>query len=245
MIYHATSSLLDEVLAAHGGLERWRACKSLTSRMTASGRLWGGKGHGLGAVAPLVVTSDLHRQQVSITAFCEADWTMTWAPDRVAIAGRDGSLIAERADPRAAFTSRDADIDWDNLHQAYFSGCDLWTGLAAPFVFANPGFEVIEIEPLVHEGVALRGLWVRFPKGIHTHSREQQFYFGPDNLLRRHDCRVDVLAGAPFAHLLFDYVEVDGFRLPGRRSLYAVNSDGSLNYESNPMKLTLSSPVLR
>ena len=46
-----------------------------------------------------------------------------------------------------------------------------------------------------------RGLRATFPDSIATHSREQDFYFGPDGLLRRRDYHVDVAGGFAAAQL--------------------------------------------
>src|SRR5260370_15117666 len=40
-----------------------------------------------------------------------------------------------------------------------------------------------------------RGLRVTYPPSIASHSREQDFYFGPDLLLRRHDYHLDASSG--------------------------------------------------
>jgi hypothetical protein len=52
---------------------------------------------------------------------------------------------------------------------------------------ALPGFEIIEI-PSWREGTAKwRRLRARFPDVPASQSKEQDFYFGDDFLLRRHD----------------------------------------------------------
>ena len=60
----------------------------------------------------------------------------------------------------------------------------------------------------------------RFPNGIASHSKEQDFYFDDDFLLRRHDYHVDVVGGFPVAHCVYDIVEVDGLRFPTKRRAY-------------------------
>jgi hypothetical protein len=45
-------------------------------------------------------------------------------------------------------------------------------------------------------------------------SKEQDFYFGDDFLLRRHDYRVEVAGGFPVAQYVYDIVDVDGLRFP-------------------------------
>jgi len=113
---------------------------------------------------------------------------------------------------------------WDPLHRAYFNGYALWTYLTTPFLFAEPGFRVAEIAP-VQEGETWRGLRATFPDDIATHSGEQDFYFGPDRLLRRHDYHVDVAGGFAAAQLVSRFVEVQGLRFPTRRRAYQRGDD--------------------
>jgi hypothetical protein len=70
----------------------------------------------------------------------------------------------------------------------------------------------------------LRGLAVRFPEGVHSHTREQRFYFGSDGLLRRHDYEVDVWADTPAAHFLSDY--------PCRENRYRPTASASCSSDS-------------
>jgi hypothetical protein len=51
-------------------------------------------------------------------------------------------------------------------------------------------------------------------------SKELDFYFGDDFLLRRHDYHVDVAGGFPAAQYVHDIVEVDGLRFPTKRRAY-------------------------
>jgi len=63
-------------------------------------------------------------------------------------------------------------------------------------------------------------LRARFPDYIASHSREQDFYFGDDLLLRRHDYHVDVAGGFPAAQYVHDIMDVQGFRFPTQRRAY-------------------------
>ena len=58
----------------------------------------------------------------------------------------------------------------------------MWTYHAFPFAFAEPGYEAREIEPIAHEDELLRGLSIRLPEGVHSHSREQRFCIFRTNL---------------------------------------------------------------
>jgi hypothetical protein len=63
-------------------------------------------------------------------------------------------------------------------------------------------------------------LRTKFPNGVASHSKEQDFYFGDDFLLRRHDYHVEVAGGFPVAQYVYDIVDVDGLRFPTKRRAY-------------------------
>ena len=109
---------------------------------------------------------------------------------------------------------------WAPLQSAYFNGYAMWTYLTTPFFMAMPGFDVSEIDPWQEGEERWRGLRVRFPEQIASHSKEQDFYFGEDYLLRRHDYHVDVAGGFPTAQYVDNIVEVDGVKLPTKRRAY-------------------------
>jgi hypothetical protein len=54
------TSLLSEVLEAHGGLERWRQFTTLSATIVTGGEFWSFKGL-VQAARPRRVTVDLHR----------------------------------------------------------------------------------------------------------------------------------------------------------------------------------------
>lgn len=230
--------LIEEALEAHGGHDRWRRLRGMASTIRTGGRLWELKGAPLIDV-PRRATTEFHRQWTQVTPFGEPGWTMTWTPDHVEIRDQECSVIAARDQGRDAF-DRSFDGQWDPLNLAYFNGYAMWTYHAAPFLFGEPGYEVRDIEPIEYDGGRLRGVAVRFPVGVHSHTREQLFYFGGDGLLYRHDYRVDVWADTPAAHFLFDYVEVAGLMYPRRRSVFTVKPDGSLDLDFNAVTIELS-----
>jgi hypothetical protein len=96
----------------------------------------------------------------------------------------------------------------------------LWTCLTTPFLFALPGFSVQEISPWQEAGETWRGLRVTFPAEIASHSRKQDFYFGSDFLLRRHDYHVEASGGFAAAQYVYDYVTAQGIIFPTRRRAY-------------------------
>jgi hypothetical protein len=109
---------------------------------------------------------------------------------------------------------------WDLLHRAYFNGYALWTCLTTPFLLAMEGFEVREIEPWREGTEVWHGLRATFPAAIASHSTEQEFYFGPDMLIRRHDYRVEIAGNFQAAQYISDLVSIDGIKIPTRRRAY-------------------------
>lgn len=240
----STSPLLAEALGAHGGLDRWRQFTSLSATVVTGGEFWGMK-HVDQDADPRRVTVDLAHEHASLTPFGDPDWSLAFVPDRIAIDSSGGDVIAERRDPRASFAGHGIDTPWDPLHRAYFSGYALWTYLNTPFVLAEPDFEVAAIAPIDAGDETWRGLRARFPGRIATHSAEQDFYFGPDGLLRRHDYHVDVAGGFAAAHLVSDFVEAQGLRFPTRRRAYQRADDLKPKLEPVMVSIDLSEFSLR
>jgi hypothetical protein len=117
------------------------------------------------------------------------------------------------------------DTPWDALHRAYFNGYVLWTYLTTPFLLVMPGFEIREIASWHEADEHWRGLRTRFPDALASHSTEQDFYFGDDGLLRRHDYHVEVAGGFATAQYVYDMLEVDGLRFPTKRRAYMRGPD--------------------
>ncbi len=239
-----TQPLLSQVLEAHGGLECWQKFNTLSATVVTGGEFWGFKGLVQDA-DPRRITIDLHREWGSLEPFGNPDWRTDFTPERVAIVARDGTTIAERSGPRAAFAGHTQTTPWDPLHRAYFNGYALWTYLSTPFVFADPGFKVVEISPIREGDENWRGLRVTFPDWIASHCREQDFYFGPDGLLRRHDYQVDVAGGFAAAHLTGEFVEIQGLRFPTRRRAYRRGDDLRPKFDPLLVSIDLSDFDLR
>jgi hypothetical protein len=84
---------------------------------------------------------------------------------------------------------------------------------------------VEETEPWTEGADVWRVLRAHFPNSIATHSPVQDFYFGEDFMLRRHDYSVDVAGGFGAAQLTSDYVEVQGIHLPTKRRAHTRSPD--------------------
>lgn len=220
----ASVQLLDQVIEAHGGLDRWNALEKVEAEIVGGGGLFRFKGSPP-VSGPRHVTIWLHEQRATIAPAGEPDRFVLFTPDRVAIEKTDGTVIAERAAPRDAFAGHQMSTPWDPLHQAYFSGQAQSTYFKTPFLLAGDGVEVEEVEPWREGPETWRVLRATFPASLETHSRMQHFYFGEDLMLRRHDYQLNMAGGFGAAQLTFDPIEADGIRLVTRRRAYARSPD--------------------
>jgi hypothetical protein len=211
--------LLADAIEAHGGLRRWNTHENLTATIACGGDLWALKEIEQDQ-APRTMRIDLHREWASIAPFGRPGQRSEFTPGRIAIVAEDGRVIAERTSPRSSFVQHDMRTHWDPLHRAYFKGYALWTCLTTPFLLAAEGFQLREIEPWREGAEVWRGLRATFPAAIASHSTEQDFYFGPDMLIRRHDYRVEIAGNFPAAQYISELINIDGIKLPTRRRVY-------------------------
>jgi hypothetical protein len=222
--------LLSDVIEAHGGLDRWRSVTLGEATIVTGGGLWGLKGL-IQDPNPRRMTVSLHEERASLKPFGDPDWHTEFTPERIAIVRSDGWVVKERMHPRASFAGHGLDTPWDPLHRAYFNGYAMWTYLTTPFLFTMEGVRVQEVEPWVEGSRTWRVLRVKFRDGIATHSRVQDFYFGEDLSLRRHDYTVDVAGGFAASQIVHDYIEADGIRLPSKRRAYLRGPDHRPNLD--------------
>jgi hypothetical protein len=218
--------LLETVLEAHGGLERWNQLDSVSARLTQGGVLWAVKGQA-GVLDDVVVTASLHDERVSHRPFGAPDRRSAFTPERVAIETDDGSVLDVLREPRASFAGHVTETPWSTLQLAYFAGTAMWTYLTQPFTFAMPGFQTSELEPWDESGQRWRRLRVIWPSNLATHSTEQTLYFDDDGLLARHDYDVEINGGNTAAHYVSDYDEVAGIKLPTKHRIVPRTPDGA------------------
>jgi hypothetical protein len=229
--------LLKDVVAAHGGLDRWQQFRQVAATIVTDGALWAMKGLTQDQ-DPRRMTVSLHEERSQVKPFGNPDWHTDFSPGRIAILQSSGAVVAERDTPRASFAGHGINTPWDSLHRAYFNGYALWTYLTTPFLMTMKGVEVQEIEPWKEGTETWRTLRARFPDTMATHSTVQDFFFGSDLLLRRHDYNADVAGGFDAAQLVYDYVTADGIRMPSKRRAYMRGSDRQVI--SDPLMVSIN-----
>jgi hypothetical protein len=218
------NQLLAEIIDVHGGTGRWDYYEKVEATIVSGGGFFPLKGIAPD-LSPRRMSVWLHEQRSSVLPYGAPDQRSMFTPDRVAVEKLDGKTVAERWAPKDSFAGHQMSTPWDPLHRAYFNGEALWTYLTTPFILGMEGVRVEEIEPWQEDGEVWRVLRGYFPGSIETHSLVQDFFFGEDLRLRRHDYNVNIAGGFAASQLVSDYVEAGGVHLPTKRRAYTRGPD--------------------
>jgi hypothetical protein len=211
--------LLASAVEGHGGLRRWREVEEVVLHARAGGFAPASKGRAR-ALARYRAHVSTRRPRTVVVPYPRPGRRGVFEAGEVRIETDDGEVLGRRRDPRSHFGGRRA-LWWDHLDFLYFAGYALWGYGCAPFLFAEPGYEVREIEPWEESGERWRRLAVTFPSGVPAHSREQTFYFDAAGRLRRNDYTAEVFGSwARAAHLCERHREFGGLVFPTRRRVY-------------------------
>jgi hypothetical protein len=218
------NELLAKILDAHGGMDRWNAYQKVEATIVSGGGLFPLKGV-VPDSNPRRMTVWLNEERSSVLPDGGPEQRTMFTPDRIAIEKLDGTLVTERRAPRDSFAGHQMSTPWDALHRAYFNGYALWTYLTTPFLLAMDRVRVEETEAWREGTETWRVLRAYFPGSIETHSLIQDFFFGEDLMLRRHDYCVNIAGGINAAQLTSNYVVANGIRLPTKRRAYTRGPD--------------------
>ena len=233
------NELLTRILDAHGGMDHWKAYEKVEATIVSGGGLFALKGVPQDA-APRRMTVWLHEERSSVQPYGALDQRTMFTPERIAIEKLDGSLVAQRHAPKDSFAGHQMNTPWDPLHRAYFNGEALWTYLTTPFLLAMDGVRAEETESWNEGSETWRVLRAYFPGSVETHNLVQDFFFGEDLKLRRHDYTVNVAGGLTAAQLTSDYTVASGIRLPTKRRAYARGADRRPTLELLMVSIDLS-----
>ena len=216
------NDLVNFAIKAHGGLDNWRKFYMASAHLVVGGILWEMKGHG-GVIDEVDVKVNLLEQKTSHIPG-EA-WHTAYTPERIAIETGKGDVVEELYNPRSSFEGHTMETKWSNLQLAYFTGYATWNYFNTPFQFARPGFEVKEMESWEENNETWRRLKVKWPKDIHTHSKEQVFYIDKEGLIKRLDYSVEIAGNVPCAHYLSDYQDISGIKMATKRVVYLLDEN--------------------
>jgi hypothetical protein len=139
------SALLDDVLIAHGGLQRWRVVSALTAHGRFGGllrsRFPGNR------MATITVRVQLAQQHAVFDGFPQQGLQAVFDRGDVRIETRDGEPITARRNARAAFAGLGGlrrNLRWDALDAAYFAGYAWWNYLSIPVLLTREGVTLTE-----------------------------------------------------------------------------------------------------
>lgn len=206
-----TGHLIDHVVAAHGGADRWAALTAIEVDVSARGALFAAKSRPplvrarlrVSTAAPELITEGFPHPGL------RGEWR---GEDWVRIVDANGDEVARRDHPRSAFRNARRSLWWDDLDFLYFSSYAFWNYLTAPFLFLRPGFT---FAPLPSAPGAPTRVRVDFPPDCPTHARSQVFHFAPSGEILRLDYTAEVVGRwATAAHRCLEYQTFDGFRVP-------------------------------
>jgi hypothetical protein len=112
------TELLDVVVEAHGGLDRWNQLNNIKAKLTVAGAIWEFK-QKPGLLTDVTFESNIHDQpQVVYRDFAGKGNQSVFRPDKLFVRNEKGEVLWTRDNPRNAF---DATSPWNELNVAYFS----------------------------------------------------------------------------------------------------------------------------
>jgi hypothetical protein len=224
------STLLDEVIAAHGGIDQWNKFDHIKAHLKVAGHIWEIKGKA-GLLSDGVFEANTHKQVSGYRSLLPPYLISAWSPPRLTLKKGDNGREEVLLNPRRSFDGEKLETQWNDLQPHYFSNYAWWTYFTAPFNFTLPGYTTRQLDPWQQDGETWRRLEVSFPDYIETHNSIQVFFYGPDGLLRRHDYAPDILQSVPSSQYVSDFKTVMGLKIPFTRRIYLRNADGSFNLD--------------
>jgi hypothetical protein len=117
----SAQALLEEILEAHGGRQRWAAAKTIEAELRSGGLLPRTRFPG-NRLAAYRATVSVHEPRVVLDPFPRAGEPAVYERDRVRIEAADGAETSARENPRAAFAGLSGlrrNLRWDALDTTY------------------------------------------------------------------------------------------------------------------------------
>jgi hypothetical protein len=216
-----TLEIVEQAIAAHGGLELWESAGEVSVQLSSGGLAFATKlqGHAVRDVVARVSTRGQHVTMTPYPGIGERGVLEQNGTVRIETDG--GGLVEDRENARSAFKDLRHKLWWDRLDILYFATYAIWTYVSTPFLFARENYRVRELDDWREDGERWRRLAVTFPEYVNTHSRDQVLYIDERGLIRRHDYTAEPIGGwAKAAHYCFDHRSFDGMLMPTRRRVY-------------------------
>ena len=218
------SQVVQKICVAHGGLEKWDTIERLSCKASIKGLLFDLRGQP-DIFSDVDIEIECRTQKAIYRRCSDVNQYSVYEPGRVAIFEKN-QLLAERSAPRTHFKGRSRDQLWDKLDAVYFGGYAIWHYACAPFLFTHPDIRVRDGEDWIEGNETWSRLHVTFPESIHSHCKEQVYYYNSAGLLQRMDYQADIVdSSIGVAHYMYDYIDIGGLKMPTRRRAFPRDSD--------------------
>ncbi|MCW9055664.1 MAG: hypothetical protein OQK47_03500 [Gammaproteobacteria bacterium] len=215
------NQLLERVIRAHGGKERWQQVESIQLSLNIFGPILitKFKSPWLSNITACIYTE---KPYVSFHNFPEEGMTSIFDAYNVYIFDDNDQITSERDFSLKSNQRSKPRLQWDHLDLVYFLGIAVWNYSCSPFLLQNDKVECHKGKAIIDvDGSHLDALNVTFPSSMPCQSKQQVFYFSDKGLLRRNDyigkAFSPVSIGTSYYH---QYETVDGFAFPTRRTLF-------------------------
>lgn len=211
-------ALIDSVIAAYGGTERWLSMKSIVVTFSANGLAFTLKHRPIFNHATLHLEVDHPVCSIRPIGHPRKNVLGKLIDEDVHLMNESQLILAQRKRIRRFFPYGRRLLWWDDLDMTYFACYAMWNYLTLPRLLMDEAacFTELNATTLVAE----------FNGDFPTHSRKQVFQFDPSTfLLKQHNYAVDIISPLATAsnviksHALFEGIPVANHRVvtPMRR----------------------------
>jgi hypothetical protein len=218
-------SLLEQVLSASGGADRWRNLRGFTVHMTMSGLLVEQK-HQENSLKEVVVEADIREHSVRIMGFDATNDRLFCDQRKVGIESEDGQAIRVERRSFDDWRRRASNGSWDVLDLAQFCGYTVWALVAMPYLLETAA-AIREGDPPPVNGRSqpLRLMHVEFSEASSIYPLQQKLFFDAEGRLVRLDYDALELGGRPVSQFVSAYQDFSGYVVPTLRRLRPVGPE--------------------
>ena len=209
-------ALLDDVIEATGGIERWNGLKRFTLQLSIDGELFSKVGPA-SRFKDIVAEGSTQSQSVRFSGFADPGKFGVYEPDYVTIESPEGNDTARLAQPQPDVSGSSPGNASGRIVSRFLLRLFRLELYDDAVSLTHPDVKVEELPTWQERDQPWRRLRAVFPPNIVTHSREQTFYFDEAGLQRRTD---HDLLGTHVAHYSWAHQDFCGIVVPTlRRSL--------------------------
>jgi hypothetical protein len=218
-------SLLEQVLSASGGSDRWRNLRGFTVHMTMSGQLFEQK-HQENSLKEVVIEADISEHSVRIMGFDASNDRLFCGPGQVGIETENGQAVRVERRSFDDWKKRAKNGCWDVLDLAQFCGYSVWTLVAMPHLLETAASISEGDSPLVNGGLQLlRPMKVEFPETASIYPLQQMLFFDSEGRLVGVEYDALELGGRAVSQSVSAYQNFSGYIIPTLRRLRPVGPE--------------------